>query len=159
LSSSRDSSSPTAVARPTRHEPPAATARASGGRHASARPARPVLADEHLPPWERGPVRAFVRDAVDAGRRWRPVLLFMPAFALALIAGFGPDSELGDNLLLGSLVVLVVVVADALVLGWSMIRMARQAFPNERVGVPGTLWYVFMRAHRPRSMRRPPPRV
>ena len=109
-----------------------------------------------LPPWERGPVRAFVRDAVDA-RGPRLVLLFMPAFAMALITYFGPESALGHTLLLVSLAVLGVVAVDALVLGWAVVRAARQEFPGERVGSLGTGWYVFMRAHRPRSMRRPPP--
>lgn len=129
-----------------RREPPATTARAA-----------PSWPDEMLPPWERGPVRAFVRDAVDA-RGPRLVLLFMPAFALALITLFGPESELGDWLLLASTAVLAVVAVDAVVLGSQLVRAARRQFPTERVGGLSTGWYVFMRAHRPRSMRRPPPR-
>jgi hypothetical protein len=101
-------------------------------------------------------VRAFVRDAVDAHGP-RLTLLFMPAFALALITIFGPRSELGDYLMAASLAVLAVVAVDAALLGSSIIRAARQAFAAERVPRFATAWYVFMRAHRPRSMRRPPP--
>lgn len=133
-----------------RREPPATRRRAPADRADDA--------DRLLPPWERGPVRAFVRDAVDA-RGPRPLLLlFMPAFALALITIFGPASELGRWLLLGSLAVLAVVAVDALLLGSQLVRAARRAFPGTPVPAAGTCWYVFMRAHRPRSMRRPPPR-
>ncbi len=109
-----------------------------------------------LPPWERGPVRAFVRDAVDS-RGPRLMLLFMPAFALALITGFARPSDFGHALLIGSLAVLVVVAVDAVVLATSIVGAARAALPNARVNAFSTGWYVFMRAHRPRSMRRPPP--
>ena len=105
-----------------------------------------------------GPVRAFVRDAVDAGGP-RLMLLFMPAFALALITSSDRSRSSGDTLLLVSLAVLAWWPWTPLVLGWSIMRAARQAFPSEQVGGLGTLWYVFMRAHRPRSMRRPPPIV
>jgi Protein of unknown function (DUF3043) len=134
-----------------RREPPAGPRAAGTGPRSVGR-----LPDELLPPWERGPVRAFVRDAVDA-RGPRLTLLFMPAFALALITIFGPRSELGDYLKVASLAVLVVVAVDAALLGASLVRAARQAFPTERVPRFATSWYVFMRAHRPRSMRRPPP--
>ncbi len=117
---------------------------------------RTVPPDELLPPWERGPVRGFVRDAVDA-RGPRPMLLFMPAFAVVLITVFGPQSELGRALMLAGLAALAVVAADAVLLGGSITQAARQAFPGQRVGRLPTTWYVFMRSHRPRSMRRPAP--
>ncbi len=116
----------------------------------------PGYADEMLPPWERGPVRGFVRDAVDAHGP-RLVLLFMPAFAMALITGFGPPSELGRYLLMGSLLALSVVAVDTLLIAAPIVRAARAAFPNANVNAFSTGWYVFMRAHRPRSWRRPPP--
>lgn len=138
-----------AVSTPTaRREPPAVAPQVQSGQRS--------LPDELLAPWERGPVRAFVRDEVDA-RGPRLMLLFMPAFALALITIFGPASELGHYLMLGSLAALAVVAVDTVLLCSSIIPAARRAFPGERVGTLGTGWYVFMRAHRPRSMRRPPP--
>jgi hypothetical protein len=137
-----------------RREPPATRAAATGPRRTGQTGSG--LPDELLPPWERGPVRGFVRDAVDAHGP-RLTLLFMPAFALALITIFGPASELGDYLKVASLAVLGVVAVDAALLGSSIVNAARQAFPTERVPRFATTWYVFMRAHRPRSMRRPAP--
>lgn len=114
--------------------------------------------DEQLHPRDRGPVRAYVRDAVDSRRRLTG-LLFMPAFAVALICAWGPSSDLQRALLAGSLVALAVVAVDATLLGRSITAMARAEFPGVQVSGPGTGWYVFMRAHRPRRMRIPRPRV
>jgi len=114
-------------------------------------------ADDHLPTRDRGPVRAYVRDVVDARRRL--VGLFMPAFACALISWQSPASGLRTILLTVGLVALTVVVIDAIVLGVQVVRMARLEFPTTQVSAWRTGWYAFMRAHRPRRMRRPAPRV
>jgi hypothetical protein len=102
-------------------------------------------------------VRAYLRDVVDV--RHRLVGLFMPVFAVALITALGPASDLQRYLLSGSLVVLAAMVVDAVLLGRSVTAMARAEFPNAQVSGPGTAWYAFMRAHRPRRMRLPAPRV
>ena len=44
-------------------------------------------------------------------------------------------------------------------MGRSVTRRARARFPDEPVDGLRTGWYAFMRAHRNRSLRRPPPRV
>jgi hypothetical protein len=119
---------------------------------------RPLPGDELLQVRDRGAVRAYVRDAVDA-RRIRLTALFVPAFGLAMITAVGPSSELGTNLLIGSLVVLAVVAVDAYLLGSAIVRMARAEFPKAQISGPATGWYVFMRAHRPRSLRLPRTRV
>jgi hypothetical protein len=41
----------------------------------------------------------------------------------------------------------------------SISRAARVAFPGEPVPALATGWYAFVRGHRSRSVRRPPPRV
>jgi hypothetical protein len=120
---------------------------------------RPLPGDELLQVRDRGAVRAYVRDAVDARRTLRPLALFVPAFGLAMITAVGPSSELGTTLLIGSLVVLAVVALDAYLLGSAIVRMARAEFPKAQINGRATGWYVFMRAHRPRSMRLPRTRV
>jgi hypothetical protein len=133
------------------HRPGTATVR----QEPPSRGARPT--EEHLHPRDRGPVRAYVRDVVDARRRL--VGLFMPAFACALISWYSPASGLRTILLTVGLVALAVVVTDAIVLGVQVVRMARLEFPKTQVSAWRTGWYAFMRAHRPRRMRRPAPRV
>ena len=124
-------------------------------------PARPRSArdipDEALHPRDRGPVRAHVRDVVDARRGL--VGLFVPAFGGTLIAALGPASSLQRWLLLICAVALVVSVVDAVVLGRAATRSARARFPTQVVDGRRTGWYAFMRGHRMRILRHPPPRV
>lgn len=76
-----------------------------------------------------------------------------------VISAFGPRSDLQSYLLLGSLALLAAVAVDAVLMGVSISRAARAAFPGEPVPALATGWYAFVRAHRARSVRRPPPRV
>jgi hypothetical protein len=113
--------------------------------------------DEHLHPRDRSPVRALVRDLVD-GRR-HLLGLFMPAFAVALIAWVNQPSDIRTWSLLLSLPLLAAMAVEAVVLGILVTRKARASFPDAQVDGLRTGWYAFMRAHRPRRMRLPPPRV
>ena len=58
--------------------------------------------DVDLHPRDRGPVRTFVRDVVDARRG--PVGLLLPAAGITVTCAFAPASDLQRYLLLGSLV-------------------------------------------------------
>jgi hypothetical protein len=137
----------------TRATPRSASSFSPGS--AARRPADPP--DGTLQPRDRGPVRALVRDLVDARRGL--VALFVPGFGGTLIAALGPRSDLQRWLLLICAVLLAVSLVDAVVLGRSVTRRARARFPDEAVDGLRTGWYAFMRAHRNRSLRRPPPRV
>jgi hypothetical protein len=136
----------------------AAPSRPAPARPASARGPAAGPPDEALHPRDRGPVRAYVRDLVDA-RRAGPVSLFVPGFGGTLIAALGPASSLQRWLLIGCSVLLAVAVADAVLLGGTVVRRVRARFPDVDVDGPRTGWYAFMRAHRMRSMRLPRPQV
>ena len=127
-----------------------------GGRAAELRQ-HAALRDRDLAPRDRGPVRAFVRDEVDARRRL--VGLFLPVLGAVVISTFSPASDLQRYLLLGSLAALAAVLADAVVMAVTVTRAARAVFPGEPIPLPATGWYAFLRAHRSRSARRPAPRV
>jgi hypothetical protein len=137
------------------------------GRWARAEPARSPtpntprrgddVPDEALHPRDRGPVRALVRDLVDSRRGL--VGLFAPAFGGTLIAAIGPRSDLQRWLLLVCAVLLAVSLVDAVVLGRQVTRAARARHPDAVIDGWRTGWYAFMRAHRMRSLRLPPPRV
>ena len=121
--------------------------------------ARPkAFPDEALHPRDRGPVRAYVRDLVDARRRGL-VGLFVPGFGGTLIAALGPASNLQRWLLVICAAVLAVALVDAVVLGRTATRRARARFPGETVDGWRTGFYAFMRAHRTRNLRLPPPQV
>jgi hypothetical protein len=132
-------------------------ARPAGRRATASARRRADAADRALPPHDRGPVRAFVRDTVDSRRRI--VGLFLPVLGAVVIAALNPPSELRRYVLLGSLFLLAVVLADAVVMGVAITRAARARFPDEPVPAFATGWYAFLRAHRSRSVRRPAPRV
>ena len=137
-----------------------------GGRNARRRTPGPApgrrqpvggLRDQDLPPHDRGPVRAFVRDLVDSRRRL--VGLLLPVTGVVVISAVSPASDLQRQALVGSLAVLALVAVDAVRLGLTVTRAARAAFPDETVPGLATGWYAFLRAHRTRDLRRPPPRV
>jgi hypothetical protein len=113
--------------------------------------------DRDLAPQDRGPVRAFIRDEVDARRRL--VGLFLPALGAVVISALNPASDWQRIALLVSLTALAVTVADAVLMGVLLVRSARVTFPDESVPALATGWYAFLRAHRSRGVRRPVPRV
>jgi hypothetical protein len=118
---------------------------------------RDRVRDRDLAPGDRGPVRAFVRDEVDSRRRL--VGLFLPVLGAVVISTFSPASDLQRYLLFGSLAALAAVLTDAVLMGVTITRAARAAFPGEPVPGLATGWYAFLRAHRSRNVRRPRPRV
>jgi hypothetical protein len=113
--------------------------------------------DRYLPPRDRGPVRAYVRDLVDS----RPHLLglFMPLALLVVASAFVPVPAVQRYMSMFSLVLLVVMVAEGTYLGLTLSRKAREKFPDEQVSGLGTGWYAFTRATQPRRIRIPKPRV
>jgi Protein of unknown function (DUF3043) len=135
---------------------PGSPAPASTSGPASRRPK--AFPDESLHPRDRGPVRAYVRDIVDS-RRHGLVGLFVPGFGGTLIAALGPASNLQRWLLVICAALLAVALVDAFVLGRTATRRARARFPGEVVDGWRTGFYAFMRAHRMRNLRLPPPRV
>ena len=113
--------------------------------------------DRDLAPYDRGPVRAFIRDEVDARRRL--VGAFLPVLGIVVIAALNPASDWQRWALYAGLAALAAVVVDAVLMGVSITRAARATFPDEDVPALATGWYAFLRAHRSRSVRRPAPRV
>jgi hypothetical protein len=113
--------------------------------------------DRYLAPYDRGPVRAFIRDEVDARRRL--VGAFLPVLGCVVISALSPASDWQRYALYASLAALAAIVVDAVLMGLFLTRAARDAFPDEPVPGLATGWYAFLRAHRSRSVRRPPPRV
>ncbi|WP_280456675.1 DUF3043 domain-containing protein [Nocardia carnea] len=112
--------------------------------------------DKYLLPRDQGPVRAFVRDIVDARRNL--VGLFMP-MALLLILSMFAAPEWQSIVTLAMLVMMVFMIAEGFLLGRIVNRRVRERFPKNtdtgfRLG-----WYAFVRASQMRKMRAPKPRV
>lgn len=113
--------------------------------------------DKYLPPRDRGPVRAYIRDLVDS----RPHLLglFMPLALLVVISAFVPVPAFQRYMSMFSLVLLVVMIAEGVYLGLTLTQKVRARFPDEQVSALGTGWYAFTRSTQPRKIRMPKPRV
>jgi hypothetical protein len=113
--------------------------------------------DKYLPPRDRGPVRAYVRDVVDS----RPHLLglFMPLALIVVVSALVPNPDYQRNMSFFSLFLLVVMVAEGVYLGLTVNRRVRAKYPEEQFSGLGLGWYAFTRATQPRKLRIPKPRV
>ncbi|MGW0051373.1 DUF3043 domain-containing protein, partial [Nocardia cyriacigeorgica] len=112
--------------------------------------------DKYLLPRDQGPVRAFVRDIVDARRNL--VGLFMP-MALVLILSMFAAPALQSIVTLAMLVMMLFMAIEGVMLGRIVNNRVRERFPDStdtgfRLG-----WYAFVRASQIRKMRAPKPRV
>lgn len=116
-----------------------------------------ITGDErYMPVRDRGPVRRFVRDYVDA--RWSLGEFFLPAslgiVLVVLLGGDRPVFALAAILLI--YLIVLAALADAVILGRILKRRVAEKFGE----VPkGTRMYAAMRAFQMRRTRMPRPRV
>jgi hypothetical protein len=111
--------------------------------------------ERNLPPRDRGPVRRYVRDFVDARRSVAE--FFLPAALVILVLTFtsSPQLELIGSTLWMALVVLILL--DSVVMATRLKRGLRRTFPDQRT--KGATPYALMRSMQIRRFRLPPPRV
>lgn len=111
--------------------------------------------EKFLPARDRGPVRRFIRDFVDA--RFSVLELMVPLMVLTLVLGYSGNPrmvEISSNIMLGAV---LLVVVDALILKFRLGRELDRRFPDEEVKRP-TL-YAVMRALQMRFLRLPKAQV
>ncbi|WP_101524096.1 DUF3043 domain-containing protein [Nocardioides houyundeii] len=111
--------------------------------------------DRQLPARDRGPMRRFVRDFVDA--RFSFMELMLPVMLVTLILGWSGKPYLvstGNTLLFGAL---MLIVLDAFFLRFRLRRELAARFPGE--STKGTTYYAIMRALQIRFMRLPKTQV
>ncbi len=111
--------------------------------------------ERHFPPRDRGRVRRYARDVVDARRSVAE--FFLPLALVTLVLTLWNDEAV--NRIGGTLwmVLVVLIIADSFVLSFRLRRGLRRAVPGEshRGAVP----YALMRSMQIRRMRVPPARV
>jgi hypothetical protein len=122
------------------------------------RRARMMAGDEaYLLPRDKGPVRRYVRDVVDARRNF--LGLFMPA-ALGLIFVMLAAPLTVQPYVSPAMLVLVAVMAiDGFILGRKVNKLVDAKFPNQTEGPWKLGWYATGRASQLRRMRAPRPMV
>lgn len=111
--------------------------------------------ERNLPPRDRGPVRRYIRDVVDARRSVAE--FFLPMALVILVLSFSGNAQLqvvGSTLWL---VLVVLIVVDSLVLVWRLRRGLARTFPDQPSR--GSIPYALMRSMQIRRFRLPPPRL
>jgi hypothetical protein len=114
--------------------------------------------DAYLLPRDKGPVRRYVRDIVDSRRS---VLgLFMPAaLGLIFIMLAIPSVQVQRLLSPAMLVLVLIMVADAFVVGRKVNKLVDQKFPENTESGWKLGFYAASRASQLRRMRAPRPQV
>jgi hypothetical protein len=123
-----------------------AAGRATGG---SSRGERPLLKRD------QGPVRAHVRDLVDARRN--PAILIMPVFVIVVLTVAVQDPGFAHLLQTVYLLGLIIVVLDFWTLGRLVTRSVQEHYPDEPI--KGLRFYAIQRATQFRRFRYPKPVV
>jgi hypothetical protein len=104
---------------------------------------------------DRGPVRRFVRDFVDA--RFSFIELMIPLLIVTMVLGYSGNSRLaniGNTILLGTI---LLVALDMVVLRFRLRRELNRRFPDE--DIKGTTYYALTRGLQMKFMRLPKPQV
>lgn len=114
--------------------------------------------ERYLPLRDKGPVRRYARDYVDA--RWSIAEFFMPLALVMIIAMMfaGRYPALANALVLGMYGVLLVAILDSLIMVQILKRRLRKKFGDDQVP-PWTGFYAFGRSFYFRRMRQPKPQV
>ncbi|MQY25631.1 DUF3043 domain-containing protein [Nocardia aurantia] len=112
--------------------------------------------DKYLLPRDRGPVRGYVRDLVDARRNL--VGLFMP-LALVLILTMFLTPLVQGYVTIAMLVMMLFMAVEGVILGRIINKRVRERFPDASDSSLSLGWYAFVRASQIRRMRAPKPRV
>jgi hypothetical protein len=111
--------------------------------------------EKYLLARDKGPVRRFIRDFVDA--RFSFIELLIPLLVVTMVLGYSGNAALasfGNALLFGSI---LLVVLDMLLLRHRLRRQLAARFPE--APTKGTTYYAVTRAMQMKFMRLPKPQV
>lgn len=109
-----------------------------------------------LPPRDRGPEKALVRDLVDSRRNIGVLLL--PAAALILVGQLG-GTQVRAAAFSVWLSTVALMVVDSVVVGRLIARTVKVRFPDTEIRTRRLVAYGVQRSTAFRKMRLPPPRV
>lgn len=111
--------------------------------------------ERYLPVRDRGQVRRFARDFVDA--RWHVAEFFLPMAVLILILSMLPSLQARNIALLLWVGVILMIVIDSVLTSRRLKKALRARFPHENLR--GASAYALMRTLQMRRMRLPRPQV
>jgi len=115
--------------------------------------------DRYALPKDRGPVKALIRDDIDAHRHF--IGLFMPLVGLVLVitVAFANNPTIAAYSAPGSFVVLIIMIVEGLFVCRRVIKKVREVFPDAPDRGVSIGWYAFQRAMTIRKLRMPKPQV
>ncbi|MEV5319643.1 DUF3043 domain-containing protein [Streptomyces sp. NPDC052687] len=135
-----------------------AAKRAREERRAALERQRQALAggdERYLPARDKGPVRRFARDFIDA--RFNIAEFFLPMAVVILVLSMVRVAALQNIALLLWLVVIVLIVLDSFVTGFRLKKRLAERFPDDNKR--GAVAYALMRSLQMRRLRLPKPQV
>ncbi len=116
-----------------------------------------VTGDEkHLPPRDKGPVRRYIRDYVDA--RWNLAEFMLPVMVLVLALSFLRTDAILALVTLATYGIILVAAADTFLMWRRCRRRLVEKFGADKLGRGGGM-YAAMRAFQMRRFRMPRPMV
>lgn len=113
--------------------------------------------EKYLMARDRGPVKAYIRDAVDSRRNL--LGLFMPLAIVIFVALLVPDPRIQSLATLVVMIMFVAMLVEAVLSSRRILKRVRQKFPKEPVRPLTVGWYASIRASQIRRLRVPKPRV
>ncbi|MEV7285669.1 DUF3043 domain-containing protein [Streptomyces sp. NPDC093252] len=111
--------------------------------------------ERYLPVRDKGPVRRFARDFIDA--RFNVAEYFLPMAVVILVLSMVRVTQLQTIALLLWLVVIVLIVLDSFATGFRLKKRLAEKFPDDNRR--GAVAYALMRSLQMRRLRLPKPQV
>jgi hypothetical protein len=111
--------------------------------------------ERYLPARDKGPVRKFARDTIDA--RYNVAEFFLPMAVVILVLSLVQVGALQTVVLLLWLVVIVLIVLDSILTGFRLKKRLAERFPDQNR--KGAVAYALMRSLQMRRLRLPKPQV
>ncbi|MDH6519599.1 hypothetical protein M2164_006210 [Streptomyces sp. SAI-208] len=111
--------------------------------------------ERYLPARDKGPVRKFARDFIDA--RFNVAEFFLPMAVVILVLSVVQVGALQSIALLLWLVVIVLIVLDSILTGFRLKKRLAERFPDQNR--KGAVAYALMRSLQMRRLRLPKPQV
>lgn len=136
----------------TRKEQLAAQRAARGDTSQKMREAMKTGDEKYLPKRDRGPMRRFLRDYVDA--RFSFIELMVPLLIASMILSYARQAELGNTILFATI---MVIIFDIVMLRFRIRRELATRFPGE--STKGALLYAVMRSLQMKFLRLPKAQV
>ena len=117
--------------------------------------------ERYLPARDKGPIKRYIRDYIDA--RYSLGETFMPLVVVLLVLTFTLQSRTATVTLTGTLIIYLLFFAsiiDTIICWLTLRKRLRAKFGQDKLAKQGLIfWYIFGRCFNIRRLRQPAPQV